>query len=293
MEPSAFEAAFEQLPTEPDPLEPADPFSPAEPAGLSVDTPMPWDAGPDDSSEPEQFVQSGRGLEFLDEVPASPAPAAELMAQDVTAPRPSFFPEEEFGRAVPEVEEVEFIDMDSAMADTAVIETSTGKKIRLDVPDDLESAYLETPGVTPVAGPSVFRAIGAGFVAAVAGGLLWALLAIPAGQGASALALAVGLMVGFSVRLKGNGHSMIYRIIGVFYALLGSVIGGILASATLTVMNSPDRDLGFVIGILSDSNAAMAAFMATYVNVDKWYAHLLSLALGLYIAFRISASKAE
>ncbi len=194
------------------------------------------------------------------------------------ATRPTFFPEEEFGRALPDVDEVEAI-LGASSAEPAIIETSSGKKIRLDV-----------EGTTPVAaaedgGPNLVRAIGAAVGTAVVGAIIWAGLSIGAGHGASPLAIVIGLMVGMSVRLQGNGHTMPFRVIGVVGTLLGSLLGATLAGAALSAWQD---DLGFggILANLSSPDALVAGLTRQYGWID-----LAAVALALYIAFKLSASK--
>jgi hypothetical protein len=235
-----------------------------------------------EASELERFIDGegagGEEMELIDLQPSGPAQGGlGAVATEEDLPRPPFFPEEEFGRAPYEVDEIDFLDAD---ADTAVIETEAGQKFRLEVDGD-----AEVPGVTPVEKPSLFRAIAAAFVAAIAGGVVWGLLAVPAGQGAHPLAVAVGLMVGFSVRIRGNGHTIPYRIVGLIFTAIGSAIGAVLAATALTAM---EGGLGIdgITTILSDVNN-----LPTVVQGQFGLVSLVSVALALYLAFRLSASK--
>jgi len=195
---------------------------------------------------------------------------------------PPFFPEEEFGRALPDVDEVEAILM-TASTEPAVIETSSGKRFLLDVSD-------ASPGTRATATqdgrPNLVRAVGAALVAALAGAIIWAGLSVGAGHGASPLALAIALMVGISVRLRGNGHSMPFRLVGVFGTLLGSILGAVLAGAALSAWQD-DLGIGGIIANLSSLSALLAAFDRQYGLLD-----VVSVLLALYIVFKLSASKA-
>lgn len=237
-----------------------------------------------ETSDLERLIETegagGEEMEFIDLQPSGPAQAGGLgaVATEEDLPRPPFFPEEEFGRAPYEVDDIDFLDAD---ADTAIIETGAGKKFRLEV----DAAEAEIPGVTPVEKPSLLRAIAAAFVAAIAGAVVWGLLSVPAGQGAHPLAVAVGIMVGFSVRIRGNGQTMPYRIVGMFFTLIGSAVGAVLAAAALTAM---EGGLGIegITTILSDVNALPSVVQGHFGPVS-----LVSVALALYLAFRLSASK--
>ncbi|UCC82340.1 MAG: hypothetical protein JSW46_15335 [Gemmatimonadota bacterium] len=262
---------------EPDRLE----FEPALPGGpnnLDADA-----VGP--ASELEQLIEGDEGgIEFIG-ASEEPAPAAAGRPPgpqaEGEATYPPFFPEEEFGRALPDVDEVAMgVD---AEATTAVIETAAGRQIRLDSPSALDEA-IATP-IPAEQGPSLLRAVGAAFLGAIAGAIVWILLAIPAATGASPLALAVAVMVGFNVRLRGAGHTMPFRVVGILGTLFGSAIGSVGAAVALSAMEAGTKLAG-VMEILSDQGAVLAAFTSRYGALD-----LFSLFLAGYLAFRISASK--
>ncbi len=248
----------------------------------------PWQpAAVEEMSELERLLEADEELEQLLEEVAEPEPAPPEPARAEAAgkPRkPSFFPEEEFGRALPDIDEVEAIlSVGSATTDSAepVIETSSGKRISLAAPATTPRAARRRP----LAPTKLLRAALAAGSAALAGGLVWALLSVGAGHGASPLAVAVGLMVGISVRLKGEGHTLPFRLIGVFGTLFGSAIGALMAATALTGVQD-DLGIGGTLSVLGDPGAILTAFDRFYGLLD-----LISLVLAVYIAFRLSASK--
>ena len=220
--------------------------------------------------EDDAFAELDRPLE----------PGETVGSRGKKATRPTFFPEEEFGRALPDVDEVEAILM-TASSGPAIIETSSGKKILLDV----EGLSSTAAAAAKEGGPNLMRAVGAALGAAVAGAIIWAGLSIGAGHGASPLALVIGLMVGMSVRLQGNGHTTPFRVVGVAGTLFGSLLGATLAGAALSAWQD---DLGFggIISNVSSIGALGAGLARQYGLID-----LVSVALALYVAYRLSASK--
>ncbi len=278
--PAGFEGGFPVLEEETLPEEPAAPEEIAAPEEV------PWEpAAIEEISELERLIEADDELEQLLEEVAEPEPAPPepVIAEAAREPRkPSFFPEEEFGRALPDIDEVEAIF--SAGSERAgaepVIETSSGKRISLATPATPAPARRR-----PKAPAKLLRAALAAGSAALAGGVVWALLSLGAGHGASPLAVAVGLMVGISVRLKGEGHTMAFRLIGVFGTLFGSAIGALMAATTLNAFQN-DLGIGGMLSVLGDPGAILTAFDAYYGLLD-----LISLVLACYIAFRLSASK--
>jgi hypothetical protein len=283
-----FEPTF---PGEPGGLE-FKPAAPGEPGGLEFEPAFPGEPndfsadaeGP--GSDLEQLIEGGAdGIEFIDAreelAPAAGAPPPGRRPEG-EATYPPFFPEEEFGRALPDVDKSAAMGID-AEATTAVIETASGQKIRLDSASALDDA-IAVP-VPAEQGPSLLRGIGAAILGAFAGAIVWILLAIPAATGASPLALAVAVMVGFNVRLRGAGHTMPFRVVGILGTLFGSALGSVGAAVALSAMEAGTQIPG-VLEILSSKDAVLAAFINRYGALD-----LFSLLLAGYLAFRISASK--
>ena len=131
------------------------------------------------------------------------------------------------------------------------------------------------------------RAIGGAIIATFAGALVWVLLAIPAARGASPLALAVAVMVGISVRLRGNGQTMAFRIVGMLFTLIGTMLGAIGAAAALHAMESGEK-LSGILPVLSSTETVLDAVINYYGPLD-----LISVTIAMYVAFRLSATKPE
>jgi hypothetical protein len=283
-----FEPTFPAHPGDRE-LEPA---APGDVGGLDFEPAFPGErddldvTAEEPASELEQLIEGeAEGIEFMgareEFAPAAAEPPPGLRP-DAATTRPPFFPEEEFGRALPDVDDVAAMGIDSE-ATTAVIETASGQRIRLDSPTALDDA-IATP-VPAEQGPSLLRAIGAAILGAIAGAVVWVLLAIPAATGASPLALAVAVMVGFNVRLRGAGHTMPFRIVGILGTLFGSALGSVGASVALSAMDAGTGIPG-VMEMLSSKEAVLTAWSSRYAWLD-----LFSLVLAGYLAFRISASK--
>lgn len=229
----------------------------------------------------------------LDEEPAAAPEAAIPEEVEVVEPpsdaertHPPFFPEEEFGRALPQPGEVQTLlrGVETEPFEPAIIETASGKRIRLEVPG---AAATPRPGRTDETAPSLRRAIGAALGAGIAGAIIWAALAIPAGKGASPLALAVALMVGMSVRLRGAGQTNAFRLVGCLGTIFGSALGALLATVALTAW-SGGQGLEGAVNLFVDPASLWAAIKATFGVLD-----LVSLLVAVYLAYKISASAAS
>lgn len=82
---------------------------------------------------------------------------------------------------------------------------------------------------------NLFLAILAGIIAAVLGAILWTAVEVGLNMKIGFVAIAVGALVGFAIRVAGNGHSRIFGIIGAvltFASCLGGEILAILYTAS-------------------------------------------------------------
>src|SRR6266403_1915994 len=71
-------------------------------------------------------------------------------------------------------------------------------------------------------------AIAAGAVAAVIGGIAWAVLTVTTEFQIGYMAVAIGFLVGFAVRL-GDGFDKIFAYVGAILALFGCLLGNALS----------------------------------------------------------------
>ncbi len=68
-----------------------------------------------------------------------------------------------------------------------------------------------------------------GLVAMIVSGALWAAITVATNYQIGYMAIAVGLIVGFTVRYLGKGIDQIFGIIGAVLALLGCILGNVLS----------------------------------------------------------------
>jgi hypothetical protein len=72
-----------------------------------------------------------------------------------------------------------------------------------------------------------------GILGAIAGAIVWALITGVTGYQIGWVAIGVGYVVGKSVSYFGNGEHTNFRIIGVVFALLGCLLGNLIAVAII------------------------------------------------------------
>jgi phosphate/sulfate permease len=71
--------------------------------------------------------------------------------------------------------------------------------------------------------------VGAGAVAALIGAVLWAVITNVTGYQIGFMAIGVGFIVGYAVRVAGKGIDQTFGIVGAVLALLGCLVGNALA----------------------------------------------------------------
>lgn len=96
---------------------------------------------------------------------------------------------------------------------------------------------MESSSPAPATGPADVApapkqnfavALAAGIVAAITGGIVWAVVTVTTEFQIGFMAIGVGLLVGFAVRL-GHGRTQVFALTGAVLALLGCLLGNFLS----------------------------------------------------------------
>ena len=133
-------------------------------------------------------------------------------------------------------------------------------------------------------------AVIAGLGAAIAMAILWAIITVITEHQIGYMAIAVGIVVGFAVRLAGKGIDQIYGIIGAASALLGCVLGNFLSQVGFIGL---DPEIGFsyfkaLNFLLSNTQITIAIMKEAFSPID-----LLFYGIALYEGFRFSFRKID
>ena len=95
-----------------------------------------------------------------------------------------------------------------------------------------QSAVSSAPmDPTNVAESNLPLAVLGGAVAALIGAGLWALITVTTGYQIGFMAIGVGFLVGYAVRLLGKGSTPVFGALGALLSLAGCVAGNVLAIA--------------------------------------------------------------
>ena len=108
---------------------------------------------------------------------------------------------------------------------------------------------------------SLLAGLGAGAVAAFVGAVLWAVITNVTGYQIGFMAIGVGFLVGYAVRIVGKGMDQAFGIGGAVLALLGCVVGNALAilaiiatQENMTYAEVWSRvDLSIIVGLMSET----------------------------------------
>ncbi len=128
----------------------------------------------------------------------------------------------------------------------------------------------------------VYAIIG-GLSASTVGAIIWALITVSTNYQIGYMAIAIGLLVGFSVRYFGAGIDYSYGIIGGFFALLGCALGNLLSQVAFI---ADAESLGYfdVLTLLSPS-LIISIFEESFSGMDIVFYGIAAYE-GYKIAFR-------
>ena len=118
--------------------------------------------------------------------------------------------------------------------------------------------------ITVLRDPSCYLVGGA--VAAVIGAAIWAGVTVATGYQIGFMAIGVGILVGFAVRLTGKGEAQVFGFIGGAFALLGCVLGNLFIGIA---MIAKEYELAFFEALLNfDYTAAPELLSAMFSPMD-------------------------
>ena len=124
-------------------------------------------------------------------------------------------------------------------------------------------------------------AIVAGLVAAIMGGVIWAIVTVSTGYQIGWMAVGVGFLVGISVRTLGKGLSKSYAYVGAFFALFGCLLGNFLSIIGFVEM---EEHIGYFQLLTSiDYKMIPEIMVSTFQVMD-----LLFYGIAIYEGYRFS-----
>jgi len=121
----------------------------------------------------------------------------------------------------------------------------------------------------------------AGFIAALAGAGLWAVITVATGYQIGFMAIGVGFLVGIAIRAMGKGLDKVFGGVGAGLALLGCILGNLF---TIVYFVGQAEGMGFFEVLPLLNLAAIPDLMiATFSPMD-----LVFYAIALYEGYQLS-----
>jgi hypothetical protein len=119
----------------------------------------------------------------------------------------------------------------------------------------------------------------AGLAAAIVGAIIWAAVTVTSNYQIGWMALGVGALVGFAVRIGNGGKA--FCVLGAFLALFGCVLGNYLS---LIAFASAKEHVPFFTML----NNADSAKVISALWDDFWSASILFYAIAVYEGYKLS-----
>lgn len=134
-------------------------------------------------------------------------------------------------------------------------------------------------------GENFFLALLAGVVAAAIGAVAWMGIAVSAARQFSiiplgVMAIAVGALVGFVIRIAGNGQGLIFGLLGAVLAFLGCLGGEVLT----VVQQSTGPSLDFMAALKATDLSLLVPNLFAKMDVITYVAY----GIGIYEGFALS-----
>ncbi len=128
-------------------------------------------------------------------------------------------------------------------------------------------------------------AIFGGMLAAVVGGILWAAITVATDYQIGYMAVGVGLLVGYAVRLLGKGLDKVYGFVGAGFALAGCLLGNFLTIAVLVAREEVVSILDVLLYYATTPTVTVEAMIATFSGIDLLF-YGIAVYEGYKFAFR-------
>jgi len=122
-----------------------------------------------------------------------------------------------------------------------------------------------------------------GLAAAAVGATAWALITITTEREFALVAIGIGFLVGYGVRISGKGVTTRFGVMGAAFALLGCLAGKLM---TIVILVSNEQQLPFAdvtTALMTNPAAVIEILVATFHPLD-----LLFYGIALYEGYRFS-----
>lgn len=139
----------------------------------------------------------------------------------------------------------------------------------------------------PVSKQSLPLAILGGFLASVVGAVVWGGITYLTGYKLGIVAIGVGFIVGYAVRYFGNGSTIVFGMIGAFFAVLGCALGNILGAVAAASITEGVPLLSIAFAFIANPSLVFLVLQETFSPKD-----ILFYGIAIYEGFRFAVGNA-
>jgi FtsH-binding integral membrane protein len=132
---------------------------------------------------------------------------------------------------------------------------------------------------------NLLLAIVGGILSSMVAAAIWAAITYLTGYRIGLVAIGVGFLVGFAVKLLGNGRTIPFGIVGAFFALVGCVLGNILTAVIAAAFQDQVPVLDIALTFLTNPGVVIDIMKETFSVMD-----LLFYGIAIYEGFKFSFS---
>src|SRR5262249_32457706 len=135
------------------------------------------------------------------------------------------------------------------------------------------------------AGQNIHRGIAGGFVSALLGAAVWAVITVTTGFQHEVMSIGIGLLVGLGVRKYGRGISPPFGGAWAVLALFGSLLGNLLGYGAIAARAAGRPIVMFELQLLANPLAAAKMMADAFSPIDLGF-YLVAVIMGYNISFR-------
>jgi hypothetical protein len=152
-----------------------------------------------------------------------------------------------------------------------------------------QAAAPSPAGTAAVAAPitaedsNLVAAVVGGFVAAVIGALIWAFITVVTKFQIGFMAVGVGFLVAWAVRVLGKGRTNVFGIVGGAFAFAGCLLGNLLSACGFIAADRSESVVNITMKVLANPSIAGSILQATFSGMD-----LLFYAIAVYEGYKLS-----
>jgi hypothetical protein len=149
-------------------------------------------------------------------------------------------------------------------------------------PPSMGAPVTPTPPMA-VEEANLAAAVLGGFIAAVAGAVVWAVVTVTTKFQIGFMAVGVGFLVAWAVRTLGKGRTQVFGIIGAVFALLGCVLGNLLSACGFIAADRGQPVMSVAMQVLATPSLAANILQATFTGMDLFF-----YAIAVYEGYKLA-----